>query len=85
MSTIMDGLSTIDDLDVDGRRVLLRTDFDVPLTSASAGRPQPLPMTPASEPRFRRLRSCCGEAHGSYSSPTVGSWRVSRTTFRCDR
>ena len=37
MSTIMDGLSTIDDIDVDGRRVLLRTDFNVPLTSASAG------------------------------------------------
>ena len=37
MRTIMDGVSTIDDLDVDGRRVLLRTDFNVPLTSASAG------------------------------------------------
>jgi phosphoglycerate kinase len=36
MHTIMDGVSTIDDMDVDGRRVLLRTDFDVPLTSASA-------------------------------------------------
>lgn len=33
MSTLMDGLPTIDDLDVEGRRVLLRTDFDVPLTS----------------------------------------------------
>jgi phosphoglycerate kinase len=37
MTTIMDGLSTIDDIDVEGRRVLLRTDFDVPLTSASRG------------------------------------------------
>jgi len=37
MSPIMDGLSTIDELDVDGRRVLLRADFNVPLTSASAG------------------------------------------------
>jgi phosphoglycerate kinase len=35
MSTIMDGLSTIDDIDVDGCRVLLRADFDVPLASAS--------------------------------------------------
>jgi phosphoglycerate kinase len=32
----MDGVSTIDDVDVDGCRVLLRTDFDVPLTSGSA-------------------------------------------------
>ena len=36
MSAIMNGLLTIDDLDVDSRRVLLRTDFNVPLTSASA-------------------------------------------------
>ena len=33
------GLRTIDDLDVAGRRVLLRADFDVPLTSAAAGVP----------------------------------------------
>ena len=32
-------LLTIDDLDVEGRRVLLRADFDVPLTSAAAGIP----------------------------------------------
>ena len=37
MRTIMDGLSRIDDIDVEGRRVLLRTDLNVPLTSASAG------------------------------------------------
>jgi phosphoglycerate kinase len=32
-------LLTIDDLDVEGRRVLLRADFDVPLTSAASGVP----------------------------------------------
>jgi phosphoglycerate kinase len=32
-------LLTIDDLDVEGRRVLLRADFDVPLTSAATGVP----------------------------------------------
>src|SRR5512140_1686541 len=37
MMTIMDGLSTIDEIDVEGRRVLLRTDLNVPLISASAG------------------------------------------------
>ena len=49
MSTIMDGLSTIDDLDVDGRRVLLRTDFNVALTSESAGRS----VTVADDARIR--------------------------------
>jgi len=34
-----DELRTIDDLDVAGRRVLLRADFDVPLTSAAVGVP----------------------------------------------
>ena len=34
-----DKLRTIDDLDVAGRRVLLRADFDVPLTSAAVGMP----------------------------------------------
>jgi phosphoglycerate kinase len=32
-------LRTLDDLDVDGRRVLLRADFDVPMTAPSAGPP----------------------------------------------
>ena len=49
MSTIMDGLSTIDDIDVEGRRVLLRTDFNVPLTSASAG----ASLTVADDTRIR--------------------------------
>jgi phosphoglycerate kinase len=34
-----DRLRTLDDLDVDGRRVLLRADFNVPTTVASAGAP----------------------------------------------
>jgi 3-phosphoglycerate kinase len=37
MSTIMDGLSTIDGIDVDGGRVPLWTDFNVPLRPASGG------------------------------------------------
>jgi phosphoglycerate kinase len=37
MRTIMDGLSRMDDIDVEGRRVLLRTDFNVPLTTTSGG------------------------------------------------
>lgn len=35
----MDELRTIDDLDVDGQRVLLRADLNVPLTNTSAVRP----------------------------------------------
>ena len=34
-----DELRTIDDLDVEGRRVLLRADFSAPLTQASARAP----------------------------------------------
>jgi phosphoglycerate kinase len=37
MNTIMDRLSTLDEMDVEGRRVLLRTDLNVPLTSGPAG------------------------------------------------
>ena len=36
---MIERLRTIDDLDVGGRRVLLRADFDVPLTSAAVGMP----------------------------------------------
>src|SRR6516165_7804434 len=37
--SLSDRLRTLDDLDVDGRRVLLRADFNVPTTPASAGAP----------------------------------------------
>ena len=36
---MIERLRTIDDLDVGGRRVLLRADFDVPLASAAVGMP----------------------------------------------
>jgi phosphoglycerate kinase len=36
---ITDRLRTLDELDVDGRRVLLRADFNVPTTPSSAGAP----------------------------------------------
>jgi phosphoglycerate kinase len=42
-------LRTIDDMDVEGRRVLLRADFDVPLTPASAG----VPVGVADDTRIR--------------------------------
>src|SRR6185437_10839603 len=46
---MMPQLSTLDDLDVEGRRVLLRTDFNVPLTAASPG----ACMTVADDTRIR--------------------------------
>lgn len=44
-----DELRTIDDLDAEGRRVLLRVDFNVPLTPVSAG----LPVGVADDSRIR--------------------------------
>ena len=44
-----DELLTIDDIDVDGRRVLLRADLNVPLTPVSAG----LPVAVADDTRIR--------------------------------
>lgn len=44
-----DELLTIGDMDVDGRRVLLRADFNVPLTPASAG----VPVAVADDTRIR--------------------------------
>ena len=42
-------LRTIDDMDVEGRRVLLRADFNVPLTPAAAG----VPVGVADDTRIR--------------------------------
>lgn len=39
MSAVTDGLPTIGDVDVEDQRVLLRVDFDVPLSRASDGAP----------------------------------------------
>jgi 3-phosphoglycerate kinase len=44
-----DELLTIDDMDVDGRRVLLRADLNVPLTPVSAG----VPVGVADDTRIR--------------------------------
>ena len=44
-----DELRTIDDMDVDGRRVLLRADLNVPLTPVSAG----VPVAVADDTRIR--------------------------------
>ena len=46
-------MSTLDDLDVEGKRVLVRVDFNVPLDEDRAS-----PTTRASAPRCRRSRSC---------------------------
>jgi phosphoglycerate kinase len=37
MGTITDGLGTMDEMDVEGMRVLLRADFDVPLVPSASG------------------------------------------------
>jgi phosphoglycerate kinase len=49
MSTMTEALPTIDDLDVDGKRVLLRADFNVPLVRGSNG----IPLQVADDSRIR--------------------------------
>ena len=50
-------LRTIDDLDVEGRRVLLRADFNVPVTAASAG----VPVRVVDDTRIRAALSTIDE------------------------
>jgi 3-phosphoglycerate kinase len=57
MTTLTNSLRTIDDLDVDGRRVLLRADFNVPLRRPQCGGP----VEAADDARIRAALNTIGE------------------------
>jgi phosphoglycerate kinase len=60
MTTIADSLRTIDELDVKGRRVLLRADFNVPLHRPVVGGP----IEVADDTRIRAALDTLGELRG---------------------
>ena len=65
-------MRSIDELDVRGRRVLVRVDFNVPLAQGRRRRAGGGRRHPHRAPRCRRSKSCARAARGSCSSPTSG-------------